>query len=315
MADPAATVIPGQEGIELSNGVTLTGIGGDADALREQFEERLEERQPAPKTPATAATEPAKETRGRQRYSDLTRERDDALAKVTAAEARTKELEAQIAAPAKTVTETPRVAAVAAVVDQPTRPKPTESQVGTTYPEYADFVEDLADWKAEQREVKLRRDLAAESVARIEADRSARTVADRVKDVIFPAGRVQYADFDAVLKATSKPVPYPVQEAILKLANPEHAIYVLAKDDAKIDGLVQIMADPLALGIAVAQLMPREPVASPASTAPVVRTTNVSAPIQPVGAGTRTTKPTLQELADAGDTEGYQAARRAGQIH
>ncbi len=36
----------------------------------------------------------------------------------------------------------------------PTRPKPTEAQIGDTYPTYADFTEDLADWKYEQREAQ-----------------------------------------------------------------------------------------------------------------------------------------------------------------
>lgn len=302
-----------QGDIELANGITLSGMGGDVDALREQFEERHEERaatQPAKPT-ATAVAE--KEPKGRERYGKLTRERDDSLAKLTAAETRVRELEAQIAAPpVAPIAEVPRVVPPA-VEAQPTRPKPTEAGIGTKYAEYADFVEDLADWKAEQREAKLIADLEARSTQRIEADRASRTLADHVKDVIFPAGRAHYTDFDATIAASSKSVPYAVQAAVFKLAHPEHLIYALAKDETKIDGLAALMADPIALGIAVAQLMPRESVASPASTAPVVRSTNVPAPIQPVGAGTRTTKPTLQELAASGDYDAYKAARAAGQ--
>lgn len=34
----------------------------------------------------------------------------------------------------------------------PTRPKPTEDEVGTKYAQYSDFTEDLTDWKIEQRD-------------------------------------------------------------------------------------------------------------------------------------------------------------------
>ncbi len=296
----------------MPNGVTMTGIGGDVEALREQFEERREDIQPEAAPVAATPEAPVKEPRGRKRYGQLTHERDTALTEASAAKAKVAELEARLAAqPQPVQPQTPVATPQPAAVVPATRPKPTENEVGVKYPNYSDFVEDLADWKAEQREIKFRLDLDAQSTQRIEADRASRTRLDFVQNTVFPAGRAAYPDFDTVLKASTKIVPAAIQEAILKLPNPEHVIYALTKDDAKVDALADKMSDPIALGIAVAQLMPRESVASPASTAPVVRTTNAPTPIQPVGAGTRTTSPTAEELANKGEYEAYKQLRAA----
>lgn len=323
MAEAADTLSPSEQGtIELPNGVVLTGMG-DPDAIRESLEDRHDELHPAPApvatTPAAPVTEPTK-SRGQKRFDALTAEREAATRRADAADARIKELEAKLAAPVAqpatqpAATVTPAVAT--STIDAPSRPKPTENddkyKTGATY---ADFVEDLADWKAEQRELKLRRDLDAQSTQRIEADRASRTRMDYVNGTVFPAGRAAYPDFDAVLNGNTTPTPAIVHEAILRMEHPEHVLYTLAKDSAKLDAVIALASDPLKLGIAIAQCMPRESVAPPASTAPVVRTTNAPAPMQPVGAGTRTTSPTLQELADKGDNEGYSRARAAGQTH
>ncbi len=304
--DPSA-----QQSIEMPNGIVLTGVGGDVDAIRDTLEERHEEQHsPATKASPIAATtdpEPPKKTRGQKRFDELTAAVGDEKRRADAAEAKLKELEAK--APAAVVA-APVVTAPAILVPA-ARTKPTEDMVGSKYQTYSDFVEDLADWKAEQREVKLRADLDAQSTQRIEADRASRTRMDFVNTTVFPAGRAAYPDFDAVLSSNTTMTPGIVHEAILKLPNPEHALYVLAKDQAKLDSIIALATDPLKLGIAIAQLMPRESVASPASTAPVVRTTNAPAPIQPVGAGTRTTSPTIEELAQKGDYEAYKAARKA----
>lgn len=310
--DPSA-----QSTIEMPNGIVLTGVGGDVEAIRETFEERQEEKAPTPKAPVAAAAEPpvagepVKKSRGQKRFDEMTAEREIEKRRADAAEARLKELET---APKSAVVPQVVPPVVAAEI-KPTRPEPTEEEVGAKYATYSAFVKDLAAWTVEQERAKLFADLDARSTERIEADRASRTRMDYVNTTVFPAGRAAYTDFDAVLASNKTMTPGIVHEAILKLPNPEHALYALAKDNAKLEGIIALASDPLKLGIAVAQLMPRESVAPPASTAPVVRTTNVPAPIQPVGAGTRTTSPTLQELADRGDTEGYQRARAAGQVH
>lgn len=46
----------------------------------------------------------------------------------------------------------------AASAAEPTRSKPVEDEVGTRYATYAEFVEDLADWKSEQRDAARQRE-------------------------------------------------------------------------------------------------------------------------------------------------------------
>ncbi len=305
-----------QHRIEMPDGVVLSGMGGDVDAITESFEQRHEELHPEPAaaepvapvtaTPAEPVDKPR--TRGQKRFDQLTAERETEKRRADAAEARAKELEAKLTAP---------VPQPVAVVEPPNAPvvaeraKPQESEVGTKYPSYADFVEDLSDWKSEQKIAALRTELDARTGARIEAVQASRTRSDYVNTKVFPAGRTVYPDFDAVLQSAlerKQMVPFAAQEAILKLPNPEHAIYALAKDDAKVADIVKVIHDPVMLGIAISQLMPRESVASPASTAPVVRTTNAPAPPQPVGAGTRTTSPSVEEAALVSQ-EAYRRAR------
>ncbi len=314
MADTETSVDPtAQTSIEMPNGVTFTGMGGDVDAIREQFEERQDEKHPAaPETPAAQTAGPvARQSRGRKRFDQLTAEREAETTRADAAEARAKEFEARLNAPAQAAQPAAPIPVTPPAEIAPTRTKPTEDMVGSKYQTYSDFVEDLADWKAEQREVKLIQALDARSTQRIEADRATRTRADFVNNTVFPNGRAAYPDFNAVLASNKTMTPFIVHEAILRLPNPEHALYALAKDQTKLSEIIALADDPLKLGIAVAQFMPRESVAPPASTAPVVRTTNATAPIQPVGAGTRTTSPTLEELAKDGDYEAYKSARNA----
>ena len=308
MAEPELPLDPStQNVIEMPGGITLTGMGGDPEALQETFEQRIEEQQP----PAAAVTEPEpaaqpiKRTRGQKRFDELTAERETEKRRADAAEARAKELEARL---------TPAVVAPVAqtaiqpVVSTLTRPEPTEDEVGTKYQTYSAFVKDLAAWTVEQERTKLFADLDARSTERIEADRTSRTRADYVNNTVFPAGRAAYQDFDAVLKKVDGTlIPPAYQQAILSLPNPEHVMYALASDETKLKAVLGI-TDGVQLGIHLAQLMPRESVAPPASTAPVVRTTNATPPIQPVGASSRTTNPSVEEAA-LDSQEAYRRAR------
>ena len=129
----------------------------------------------------------------------------------------------------------------------------------------------------------------------------------------FTRGRAQFGDFDAVLKtADAIQIPPSHQEAILSLPNAEHVMYALAKDHAKLNAILAIQ-NPVLLGVQLASVIPRtEAVAlSPASTPVAVRTTNAPAPPQPVGAGSRTAQPSLEELAASGNYEAYKARREA----
>ncbi len=303
-----------QASVELPNGVTFTGMGGDLDTLREQAEERHEERTGKPieaavETPQGEAA--PKQTRGQKRFAELTREREDANRRAEAAEARIKELEAKPAAQAQSATQPREDVRPAAAVTPAVRAKPTTAEIGTKYATYDDYVEDLSAWGTERVRAELRTEFDARLKETIEADRASRGLQSHVQNV-FEQGRKTYQDFDAVIAKNPRPIPPLHQTAILSAPNPEQLMYALAQDDAKLQEIITI-GDPIRLGFALAAIAPAKPVALPASTAPAVRTTNAPAPPQPVGAGTRTAKKTLQEYAADGDMDGYRAARAAGQ--
>ena len=309
MADAAPFDPTAQADIELPNGVVLTGVGGDVDALTDIAEDRHESRSPAVPVPDAPAVGD-KPTRGQKRFQQLTQARDEAKARADAAEAKAAEAErkaTELLARLQTPVVPPSAAAQPTSVAA-TREKPQEDQVGTKYPNYSAYVEDLADWKAEQRETALVQRLEAQTQARIEGDRAARSQAD-VATAAFERGRGAYTDFDAVLKQSTREIPPYLQAAILKAPASEHVLYALAKDDTLLQSVLQLR-DPFEVAYRLISSVPSQPAVSQPASAPVVRTSNAPAPPQPVGAGTRTTTPTVEELASSGDFEAYQALRR-----
>lgn len=315
MADTEVTVPADQTDVQMPSGVVLTGMGGDSDALAETFEHRHEQRT-GETVEAVIETngEAQKEPRGRKRFSQLTGERDAALARAEEAERKAKEIEAQLRARADQSEAAVRPKAAEEVTPKGetfTRPKPSDAEIGTKYSSLSDYFEDLADWKAEQRETKLRTDFDARLKESIEADRASRTRQSVVNEA-FTRGRTQYTDFDAVLKsADAILIPPSHQDAIQMLPNFEHILYALGKDHAKLKEVIGI-TNPVQLGVALAQLIPRpEAVALPASTPVAVRQSNAPAPPQPGGSGSRTAQRSLTDIANSGDYESYKARRNA----
>jgi len=307
--DPSAQV-----SITMPNGVVGTGVGGDVEALTEAVEQRHEERTgeaaEAVATDAQGKTVEStpKQTRGEKRFAELTREREDANRRAEAAERERDELRAKINPPP-----TEKIEAAKPAVAE-TRPKPQESDIGVKYQSLSDYFEDLSDWKSEQRETKLRAEFDARLKNGIEADRASRNRASTFEQAIT-RGRAAYTDFDATLDtAKNVLIPPMQQDAIMRVAKPEDIMYALAKDHAKLTAFVSI-TDPIQLGMDFAKLIPvAEAVALPASTPAPVRTTNAPAPLQPVGAGSRTARPSLNELANS-NYDAYKAARAAGQVN
>lgn len=309
------------------DGRVLTGMGVSAEALAEVVERQAPESSAdAAISSDTAAADDAssetaqpstqadrnpdgtfkKPSRGAKRFDELTREREEANRRADAAEAKARALEARLSQP-PTKPEPVREVAPPPDSATQTRPKPTEDEVGTKYPAYADFVEDLADWKAEQRLAQI--DFDARIRTSIEADRASRGFASQVQDT-YTKARQSYPDFDAVLAANTTPFPVALAPRILALPKAEHVLYALAKDPAAL-ARIGTMTDPFEQGLALAQLIPPDGVASTASTRPVVRPTQAPAPIQPVGTGSKTTSPPLEELAASGDYDAYKQRRQS----
>ncbi len=303
------------------DGRVLSGVGVDADRLSETMErhapaETLETPAASSTAPPVASESPSqtdqRPTRGSRRFSALEHERDEAAKRADAAEARAKDLESKLTAGAprhETVT-APAVAVNAVQPPAATRTKPSEDQVGSKYQTYADFVEDLADWKAEQRLASF--DFDARIRPTIEADRVAQRHAAKVDEVIS-RGRKTYPDFDAVLQAPHMLTAWPADKiaVIASLEKPETIQYALAKDPALAEAL-RVEANPAQFGLRLAQLITAAAVASPASTAPTSSVLPV--PYQPVGSGSKTTVTPSAELATRGhdfDKSGYREKRAA----
>lgn len=310
------------------DGRVLTGVGGTPEALDTLQGRYAPESEPAgegtPVAPADgkpASEAPAqtseKPSRGRQRFADLTREREEARQEAAAAKAERDaisrerdELRARFAQPAAPPTPQERPA------PQYTRAKPSVDDVGTKYQTYEDFTEDLADWKTEQR---LATELDTRIGSRIEADRANRdflATVERTRD----AGRKAYADFDAQLTGGPGALvplgPTPaeaMQRAAWVIQHPQsaHIQYAILKDGDLARRLQQM--DPVSFGHAIASLAPS---GSGAQLASPARTGSVTppAPFQPVGSGSKTTTPSSAELVKGGfdfDKSGYRERRAA----
>jgi hypothetical protein len=132
---PTPETLAPQHDIELPNGVVVSGMGGDPDAIQDQIEDRQEERITGLTKPTAVESTQQKEAgveSGKSRRR-LAQERiDEAIGKqkesdrrAEAAEARIRELESRMSAKPAQEPVKEEVKAV-----EPTRPKPTEDEVG-----------------------------------------------------------------------------------------------------------------------------------------------------------------------------------------
>ncbi len=315
------------------DGRILSGVGASVEELADTMDRHTPEEQqiapvsgadpaPAPAAKATGTTQAEVDaavaalekpvTRGQKRFAELTREREDARREAAALRLENEQLKASQARPAVAASApapaTPPVAAAPSPAKPETRAKPTEDEIGTKYQSYGDFVEDLADWKAEQRLASL--DLDARVRTSIEADRASRSFQDTVAKTLA-AGREAYPDFDAVRAASDVKFPQPVLDVILAMDEAKHVIYQLAKDRSLAERVAN--ADPYQVGLILGSLRTAQAGAPPASPARST-VTPPPAPYQPVQGGSKTTVPPSADLAKAGfdfDKSGYRERRAA----
>jgi len=319
------------------DGRVLTGVGVTPEELQSVMEDRTPEPAKDAKSGDGAAADgtPAgfernddgtfrKQPKGRERFSKLTSERDEAAQRASAIEAERDRLKSELDALRHAQSahlagngngHSQPVQPAQAPAVQISRTKPVLEDIGTKYQTYEDYTEDLADWKAEQRLTQFVPELETRIRAGIEADRAAQTFQQTVATTI-ERGRKTYPDFDAVIAASSVVLPWPVLTLIAQHPQSEHLQYVLGKDSTKATEIVQAYArDPLSAGVLLERALgPIAAAASPASTARAGVTTSAPAPYQPVGSGTKTTVPPLEDLADHGDdydTSGYRERRAA----
>lgn len=313
------------------DGRVLSGVGVTEESLHEVMDRHAPEEKPVQSEQqrtapvAEASPQPAAEekpSRGRQRFSDLTRDRDAANQKAEAAETARQaaererdELKARLAQPqpqtqpiSSNQSQTQPNATNQPQVPPPqptyTRPKPSVDEIGTKYETYEDFIFDGQQWvneqfAATQLDQRIRQSL--------DADRASRTFTETVEKT-RAKGREVYADFDQVLK-TGPGVQVMMSmdriRAIIEHPQSEHVQYAIMRDGALAQRLAQ--ADPIAFGMELAKLAPSQPAHQPASQP------RPPAPFVPVGASSKTTVTPSSELAKGFDFDksGYRARRAA----
>ncbi len=279
-----ALVTVEQDGIVLEG-----GPGSDLSAMTSAIEQTAPDSTPVTSADDDHATTPVpdaaairqKEPRGRERFSQLTAEREaarteaaEATKRAIALEDRLKALETRTASPPP-----------APVQEQPQQQPQTPEQ---------------------QLEARIR----AEVQRAYQQEAEVRALNDRMS-TIRTSARDTYPDFDTMLStgpgaqielaADSRTAEERVN-MLIHTDGGQHVLYTIAKDAALAQRLSK-MSDR-EFGFTIARLLPADgSVASPASTA-APRAVSAPPPYQPVGAGGKTTAPTLEETTKRATTNG-----------
>jgi hypothetical protein len=299
-------------------GRTLSGMGADVEQLAETMERHAppEKKEPEAVTPP-ATTEPPAEpaqpvSRGRQRFSDLTKERDEAKAAAEAAKAEREtlarerdELRQRLEAAARTP-EPPKEPEK----KEPTytRPEPTEDEIGTKYKTYAEFARDLSKWVYEQEQAAAPQSIE-QQIREVLAREREHAVMEQAWTTSQDRGRKAYPDFDALLDgpAGKFPLANTKDEALDRVAfifthpQSEHIQYAIMKDPALAQRVRD--SDAFTFGAIIAGLVPKE---QPKST-----WTPPPPPHPSVGASTPTTSTPSSEAAKKGNFDEYRNKRAA----
>lgn len=306
------------------DGRTLSGMGADAGQLESVMERHAPEPETTGGTTAkeqpvetgspspSPAAEPPQLAKGRQRYSDLTKERDAAVARAAEIERERDELKARVAAPPA---EPPKTATAASA------PKPAEKFTFPPYDEYfaAHPDSDYNTWEIERLQAFSDwKDAKADIGGRIEQGIAARDAARQTQALIAAThvkGRESYKDFDAVLTSGPGAAVDLAPDATAAAARvrfiydhpqSEHLQYAIMKDAdlaKKLAGL-----DDIGFGLEIARLVTPQQAARPRAVAPP------PAPYMPVNSGSATTVTPSSELAGKGfdfDRSGYREKRAA----
>jgi len=242
MAEETQAVSSPAEEIDVFQGQNVSMAEFQKYRTEGELPERFQPAEPAAPAPADppAGDEPETEPDSEPDEAQEPPKGSGAEKRIKQLLARTKELERKLAEKPDVA---PESSPAKAEAQQYTRPKPTaedKKEDGTPkYTTYEDFVEDLADWKGEQRDVKNRREqeqLDAKKALQAQLD-EARTRYDDADDVIFPAN-------EAIQSAK---IPLVVKEVFAKSALFVDLCYVVGSDP-----------DELKKFFALAQSNPRE---------------------------------------------------------
>jgi len=260
-----------------------TAIDHAAGVTAEDEKPEVPEGEEPETKPDSESEEPEKPSKSavQKRIDKLTREKHEARAE--AEDLKKKLLEAQRGGKPQPE-EKPKTEEVKAAA----KPKPDD------FPTYEDFVEALADWKADQKLHKIEAE-KAENAAK-QAQKSAADAATDKWNAQIDEAKERYDDFEDVVGKSSL-IPDQVAFAITRMENGTDVAYYLGKHPEVCKKLMKMGNDgDLLLAIAEAgkisgDLMPTEEREEDGETVPKV-TTRAKTPPRPVaGSSTRSTVP------------------------
>lgn len=236
--------------------------------------------------------------------------------------ARVADLEAQLASRTAREPEALPVPKVEAKPPDKERAKPTPSDNDdkgqAKYATYEDYLEDLADWKVEQRIVKLEKE-TIEKDAKAAVERDQRAISDKWKEQVDSA-RSKHADFMEVALDPKLPIPQgsAVEQWVLDSDIGTEILYHLAKhpDELKAIHAMPPVKAARALTILEAELSDSPaPPPEPAPASAAKRVTSAPPPAHEVG--NRQRAPDYDPVAEAlaeGNFEAYRRAENAKEI-
>lgn len=174
---------------------------------------------------------------------------------------------------------------------EPTRPKPSEDEIGDKYPTHAAFVEDLTDWKFEQRiaaaQQTYQQQQATEAQAQVQREFNAALDTYRGRAKSFMA---KHADFDDLVKSNATiNFPPAVFKSIIQDDNGPAFMYHLLTHPDQLAEVVTLWDEKLPSDVHVANatrwLSSRAQAVITGSAAPTPPLPPASRPPNPVRTG------------------------------
>ena len=191
----------------------------------------------------------------------------------------------------------------------PTRPKPTaedkKEDGSSKFDTYEDFVEDLSDWKAEQRDVQRERDTAQQVQAKSFNDK-------------LESARTRYPNFDDVMKPTVDAIvgDNAVSPVVKQMLDDSEVlpdlIFTIGSSESDLANFLKMAKDNPGKAlryIALTESLIADELAGtkPADEAPVRQKTQVPKPPSEAGGRAATPPDALEAAAKAGDFRAYKA--------
>lgn len=220
----------------------------------------------APEVTDTPTDEPAKEEAAPKTYTE-----EELKAKVDAEAAKTRARYERKLERARIEQETREKVVQELRVKEPAAGKPSVDQ----YADYESYLEDLADWKAEEKYKAIENEKAQKDAQARQQSESQRL--NERKATLMEAGEAEYADFEEVITSNNVKISEPAYLAIVESEIAHKLAYHLATNPEEAEKLAQL--PPYAQAKEIGKLEDR--LSAPAKK----QISKAPAPISPVTSG------------------------------